>query len=59
MQPTEQLRTDEHLTLLVMQLAQRGLAVLIPHIIEGALWTIERGRLWVFLDAEAGIQDDY
>jgi hypothetical protein len=58
MNPIAQTCTDVQLAMLVAQLHRRGLHLLIPHIIEGAPWKIERGRLWVYLDADAGAQHD-
>jgi hypothetical protein len=56
MQPIDQIRTDVQLTLLAAQLARRGLGSLIPHIVAGARWRVERGRLWVYLDADGAGQ---
>jgi hypothetical protein len=50
--------TDVQLAQLVVQLQRRGLVSLIPFIIGGAPWRVERGRLWVYLDADANPPHD-
>lgn len=51
-------RDDIHLIVLVAQLTRRGLGSLIPHLVAGARYEIERGRLWVYLDADAPARPD-